>query len=76
MRYSLNQCQVCVSEKMPKQTENVAKNQMVTNFMFDFMDLDESHPECGKCYLVNIAVADAANANNMASFFKDSLFLL
>lgn len=33
-----------------------AKNRMVANFVFGFMDLDESHPEHGKCYLLDMAV--------------------
>lgn len=53
-----------------------AKQQMVVNFLFGIMESDETHPERGKSYLLNMAIVDAANANNMAKFFNDSLLLL
>lgn len=53
-----------------------SKQQMVANFVFGIMESDENHPERGKCYLLNMAIVDAANANNMAKFFNDSLLLL
>lgn len=52
------------------------KQQMVVNFVFGIMESDENHTERGKCYLLNMAVVDAANGNNMAKFFNDSLLVL
>lgn len=53
-----------------------SKQQMVVNFVFGIMVSDENHPEKGKCYLLNMAIVDAANGNNMAKFFNDSLLVL
>lgn len=55
-----------------------AEQRMVANFVFGLMEgvEDESSPEHGKCYLLNMVEVDAANANNMAAFFNDSLALL
>lgn len=52
------------------------KQQMVVNFVFGIMESDENSPERGKCYLLNMATVDAANANNMEKFFNDSLLVL
>lgn len=53
-----------------------SKQRMVANFVFGIMDSDENSSERGKSYLLNMTTVDAANANNMAKFFNDSLLLL
>lgn len=49
---------------------------MVSNFIFGILDSDENSTEHGKCYLLNMAVVEAANASTMAAFFNNSLLLL
>lgn len=49
---------------------------LVTNFIFGILDDADDSPERGKCYLLNMAVVDSANASNMAAFYNDSLLLL
>lgn len=48
----------------------------VVNFIFGILDGDENSSERGKCYLLNMAVVENANASTMAAFFNDSLLLL
>lgn len=53
------------------------ENRMVANFVFGLMeDVGENSTERGKCYLLNMAVVDAADAINMVQFFNDSLKFL
>lgn len=53
------------------------EDRLVANFVFGLMeDVGEDSPECGKCYLLNMAEVNAANASEMAAFFNNSLLLL
>lgn len=53
------------------------EDRLVANFVFGLMeDVGEDSPERGKCYLLNMAEVNAANASEMAAFFNNSLLLL
>lgn len=49
---------------------------IIANFIFGLMEINENSIERGKCYLLNIAVFDKANANSVSKLFVNSLSLL
>lgn len=52
------------------------EQRLVANFIFGILDGRADSVERQKCYLLNVATVEAANASNMAGFFNDSLSLL
>lgn len=62
----------CIWVSLDETTDS--EQRLVANFIFGI--LDDNEEERGKCYLLNVAELDAANASNMAAFFNNSLHLL
>lgn len=54
-----------------------SEQRFVANFIFGLMEaVDEESQERGKCYLLNVAILENANAACVSAFFVDSLSLL
>lgn len=65
----------CIWVSLDETTDS--EKRFVANFIFGLMEgVDEKSQERGKCYLLNVATLESANAACVSAFFVDSLLLL